>query len=179
MNNYIKSGVGVVVLALILWAGVTYPKVVQTLGGSPSGTTFGDAKFAAVSINLANPGANGTSTSLINTDGTDRYVSAVKVGCEGIGTSQTAYTGTGLAALTMKVGTTSTSNPASFLSFAAISNTGITISTSTVDTMISSSTLLVATSSLAAVWPSNTPMTFYFNATNTAQCAIGVDYFQS
>lgn len=173
---------GIVVLLGIagVIGGYQYPKsqIVQVAGTSPSGSTFNVAKFAGIAVNLALPGANGTSTSILNTDSNDRYVTSFKVGCEGVGTSQTAYTGAGLSALLLKVGTTTTAAPATFTSFAAVA-LNFTVTTSTPVVLVSSSTLLTATSSLAAAWPTQTYMTFYWNATNTAACTEGVEYFGS
>lgn len=169
--------IGTLVVIIAVIGAYYFPKVVTTAGTSPSGSTFSSAKFAAVAINLANPGANGTSTSILNTDANDRYVSAFKVGCEAVGSSKTAYTGAGLAALLISVGTTTTAAPASFTSFAAVA-TNFTLGTSSTNLLVASSTLLTGTEN-AAIWPTNTYMTFYFNATNTAVCSVGVDYFAS
>lgn len=147
-------------------------------GTSPAGSNFGTAKFAGVAINLASPGANATSTSITNTDSNDRYVTNFKVGCENVGTSKTAYTGTGLSSLQVSIGTTTASAPATFSSFAAVA-LNLNIATNTVNLIVSSSTLQTATSSMAMVWPTGTPMTFAFNATNTAVCTVGVDYIGS
>src|ERR1700694_2136690 len=136
------------------------------LGSSPVGTSFNDAKVSAIAINLANVGANGTSTSILNTDAGDRYVSSVELACEGVGTSKTAYTGTGLAGLQMNVGTTSTAAPATFVSAMPLAS-AIAFATSTSNFILSSSTLAIATSSNAMVWNANSYMTFNFNATNT------------
>ncbi len=171
----------IVVAALAgLIVGHSFWSTQQHLAGtSPSGSTFASAKFAAVAINVANTGANGTSTSILNTDTNDRYVSAFKLGCSGIGNPLTAYTGAGLASWKVQIGTTSTAAPVSFSSNIAISNTGFVIGTSTTNIMIASSTLLIATSSYATLWPANTYMTFFFNATTTGTCSIGLDYFGS
>lgn len=169
---------GVIILGCVWAYKANAPQSVLTGATSPVGSTFNNAKFAGVTISLASPGANGTSTSMLNTDAYDRYVSSFKVGCEGVGTSKTAYAGTGLANLQVSVGTTTTAAPASFSSFAAIA-LNFNLGTSTTNLLVSSSTLATATSSLAAVWPTNTYMTFFFNATNTAACTIGTEYFGS
>lgn len=141
---------------------------------SPAGSTFSNAKYYGIAINLASPGANGTSTSITNTDSNDRYVVATKIGCENVGSSRTAYTGAGLASLQISVGTTSTSAPITFSSvFPVVLNQ--VISTSTQNYLFASSTLVTATTSNAIVWPTGTALTFSFNATNTAACTIGVE----
>lgn len=177
MNKIIIAVLAVLILSG-LGAWYWHSQHSQLAGASPSGATFGDSKQAAVVVNLANPGANGTSTSLLNTDSNDRYVTSVELGCENVGTSLTAYTGTGLANLLLSVGTTTTAAPASFNGFANVAQ-NIKLSTSTVNLEVSSTTLALATSSLAAVWPTNTYMTFFFNATNTAACTVGVKYLGS
>lgn len=174
----ILIALGIAIVTLLIAGGYAYPKSLFVAGTSNPGTTFGSAKFAGVAVNLASPGANGTSTSILNTDSNDRYVTSFKIGCEKLGTSLTAYTGAPLANLLVAVGTTTTAAPASFVSFAAITN-AMTVPTTTINLLVSSSTLQLATSSLAGVWPTNTYMTFFFNATNTAVCTAGVDYFGS
>ncbi len=173
-----KIVVGIVAVLAIAGAYV-FPQYIPTqlAGISPAGSTFLNAKFAGVAINLANTGANGTSTSILNTDANDRFVVASKIGCSGVGTSQTAYTGAGLANLLVSVGTTTAAAPAGFTSFAAVA-TNVALSTSTVNLLFASSTLVTGTEN-ATLWPTNTYMTFYFNATNTARCTVGVEYLGS
>lgn len=155
--------------------------VQQLAAGSTAGTTFSTAKFAGVAVNLASAGANGSSTSILNGDAFDRYVSSVKVGCEGMGTSKTAYTGTGLSTLQLTVGTSSASAPAELPK--AFSNVGASmiIPTSTANYAFASTTsgYNLASSTNSMVWSSGAYMTFGFNATNTAVCTVGVDYFGS
>ncbi len=152
--------------------------VVKQVFGSPAGSTFGTAKFAAVAINLASPGANGTSTSIQNTDTSDRYVTDIKVGCEGVGTSQTAYTGTGLSALTLTVGTTSTAAPAAVPSNNIVGNGTLTIATTTANFTVASSTAPAPNgiTQVNNIWGAGMFMTFATNATNTAKCSVGVGY---
>lgn len=147
-------------------------------GTSSSGNVYNTAKFAGKVANLASPGANGTSTSILNTDATDRYVTGLRIGCEGVGSSKTAYTGAGLAALTITVATSSTAAPATLSPWAAIT-VGFTIPTSTPAYVLASSTPQLATSTWPAIWPTNTNMTFQTNATNTGVCTFGVDYIGS
>lgn len=161
----------------ILWAGLTYPLSVQTVG-SPAGTTLNTEKQAAQVISLATPGAGATSTSLVNTDASSRHITSTKVLCSGVGTSQTAYTGAGLASLQVTVATTTTANPATIpVGFADVTQNQA-VGTTTSELMFASSTLLTATSSLASIWHAGENLTFWFNATNTAICTIGVNYTQ-
>lgn len=176
MNKYYVSGLVLVLLVAI--GAYFYPGAVQSLGAvSPTGTTYGDSKFVAVSISLATPGAGATSTSILNTDGADRYITTTKVGCQSIGSSRTAYTGTGLANLLLTVGTTTTVNPVTIPTSPFLVVNAIPISTTTANFVLASSTLLTGSQN-ATLWGAGVALTFWFNATNTAQCSIGVDYFQ-
>ena len=143
-------------------------------GASPAGSSFNDAKQFAVAINLATPGANATSTSILNTDGNDRYITSEKVACEGVGTAKTAYTGAGLASQTITIATSSTAAPIGN----ANTNTlpVITIATSTANFGIASSTAMTPGNNLVSnIWAANSYLTFTVNATSTALCTIGVD----
>lgn len=181
----ILAVVGVVVL-IAIYGGYEYPVALpQTVGTSTTGTTFGTAKFAGVAVNLANPGANGTTSSVLNTDANDRYVSSIKIGCEGVGTSLTAYTGAGLASLTMFAATSSSQTPTSnAFNTNKVGGGNVTIGTSTVTFAEGSSTTqggATAGNNAAtySIWPTGTYMVFTTNATNTALCTFGVDYFNS
>jgi len=173
MNKIVISSLVVVAVLAGFAGGYFFHRTL--VSGSPAGSTLTNAKFAGIVVNPSVPGANATSTSILNTDTFDRYVTGFSVGCENVGTSKTAYTGTGLANWQISIGTTTTAAPATFLSFAAIASS-FNLSTSTSDLIAASSTLQIATSSLAMVWPTNTYMTFSFNATNTAACTVGVSY---
>lgn len=170
-------GYAVAVLAII--GAYFYPiqKMVSTFAASPAGTTVNSAKFAGVlGVALSGTGANGTSTSILNTDAFDRYVTSFKVGCEGLGTS--FKNSGGISALQVTVATTTTSAPTTIAyNFAVALNA--TIATTSVNNLVSSSTLQTATSSNSFVWNSGSYMTFFWNATNTAICTEGVEYVQS
>ena len=170
------------VLAVIVTGGIVggyyFPKNNPVFGSSPAGSTFSTQKVAQVAVNLASPGSNGTSTSILNTDANDRFITGEEVGCETVGTSKTAYTGTGLASLTLTIATTSTAAPAT------ISNTNtlpvVTIATATPNFVISSSTAgTPGTSIVSNIWASGSYLSFATNATNTALCTIGVRYTAS
>jgi hypothetical protein len=96
--------------------------------------------------------------------------------CTGLGTSQTAYTGAGLANLSFTAGTTTTSAPA------ALSNSNYSfnsnISTTSSVTYVASSTEGVI-SGYSRIWPTGTYWTVSSNATNTATCTIGVSVLSS
>lgn len=171
MKNYT-----LVVVALLVGIGLGYIGYGafhrSNLAGATSavGTSFSSAKAYSVSFVPATRTA--TSTSILNTDATDRYVIGTEIGCQGVGTSKTAYTGAGLASLTLTVGTSSTANPTSLNSWASVGT--ITIATATPVFFYASSTLATATSSWATIWPTGSYMTFITNATNTAACTVGV-----
>lgn len=167
----------IVVVGVMAAGGYLYPKFNLSLGSS-AGATFNTAKYAGVVANLATPGANGTSTSIRNTDSGNRYVTGLRYGCSGIGTSQTAYTGAGLASLQLTVGTTTTAAPAVIPASPFLVANALVIATSSVNTAAGSSTPTVALGN-ATIWPAGSYMTFWVNATNTAACTFGVDYIGS
>jgi hypothetical protein len=176
MNNTLKGILVVVVLGAITYLGMTYPKFTLPVG-SAAGSTFNTAKFAGVAMNLATAGANATSSSVYNSDGSSRFVTGLDYGCTGVGSSKTAYTGAGLAALLLTVGTTTTSAPATIPTDVVLAN-AITVATSSATMVFASSTTAIGTEA-SMLWPSGTYMTFWFNATNTAVCTIGVEYVGS
>lgn len=144
---------------------------------SATGTSFGTMKFSGKVISLASAGANGTSTSLYNSDSFTRYVTTVHTTCTDVGTSKTAYTGAGLANLTLRVSTSSTEAPATNSNGNWLA--AINVATSSAYYQLASSTPGIATSSAWALWSSGSYMTFTFNATNTAACTVGVEYIGS
>lgn len=182
-----------VVLAVI--AGVVAAGIFSVLSNhnnavpvGASGSTFSTAKYAGVAIDLAsNSGA--TSTSILNTDSSDRYVVAVELACRNTGSSFTAVTGAGLASLQLTVGTSSASSPASIVSIGAHSRvaSAFVVGTATAPIIaVASSTTQVSTSTLGVLWKSGEYMTFWWNATNTpasgqttVPCTEGVRYLGS
>ena len=155
--------------------------IIEQFGTTTQGGTTSTAHYYSVAVNLANPGSNATSSSILNSSPNDYYVSSIKAGCESVGTSQTAYTGTGLAALTLKVATSSTPAPATNGNTNTVGGaTAITIGTSTSNFAVSSSTISAAgTPQPFVVWAAGSYMTFTTNATNTAMCTFGVEAFSS
>lgn len=160
---------------------------VMSVGGtSASSTNLNTAKFAGIAgINLASAGtagatgANGTSTSILNPSATDVYVTSIKAGCQGVGTSKTAYTGTGLLALTLSVSTTSTAGPTA-VGTNLVAGAALTLGTSTTQFVIASTTAAApGNAAISVVWPAGSYLTFQTNATNTAMCTFGADYIVS
>lgn len=177
----VVAGVGILLGVLAFFGFTPFGKqVVTQFVGSPAGTTFSTAKFAGVAVSLAAIGANGTSTSILNGDASDRFVSGWRLGCEGLGTSRTV-SGVGLANLLLTIGTTTGSSPTAPSTFAAVANNYIVPTTTgnlilAIPSVASSTIGGTATTTNATVWPSGSYMTFTFNATNTAACTVGVDY---
>lgn len=157
----------------LTFGGGSHVVIQQAAGASPVGSTFGSAKYAGITASLA----TATSSAIVNTDSNDRYVISTEAACTGVGTSKTAYTGTGLSALTLQIGTSSAATP--FNSAAAVSGAGITLATSSVNFYLASSTIVTGTSSNAMTWAAGTTMYFVVNATNTAACTFGVRYIGS
>lgn len=154
-------------------------QVIQEFGSTTQGATGSIARqYNVYGVNLAAPGANATSSSLFNATGQDLYTTTVKVGCENVGTSKAAYTGGGLAALQMTVGTSSSAAPAAAPTNALLAG-AVNIGTSTPYFVMASSTNGAISATGIAVWPAGSYMTFWFNATNTAVCTVGVDAFTS
>jgi hypothetical protein len=181
-----KTSIGFLTLAVIgavlgtvaFFGYSPFVKVVQdTFGASPANTTFQTQKQLGVVMNLA----AGTSTSVQNTTANDLYAHDLDYVCTGVGTSQTAYTGAGLASLTLKVSTTSTSLVGSTpTSNVAVTNTNTavstTIATGSVTTLVGSSTLgYSGSTALTEDIPAGSWATFYTNATNTAACSFSLE----
>ncbi len=174
MKNILITVALVVAIALGVGA-YFYPENVQSLGNSATGTQFGTAKIAATSWSLATGSA--TTTSLYNNDQNDRIIQSSFVSCTGVGTSKTAYTGAGLAALIVRAATTTTAAPAIVTNTNYVANYSSVGTTTTVSYQASSTDPVL--SSYGRVWPAGTYLSFYANATNTAQCIAGVNYLQS
>lgn len=180
-QNLILAGI-VIVLGLAIAGGYYFPKFQAV--GSPAGSTFNTAKFAGVVALLSTPGANGTSSSILNGDTSDRYITALKAGCQVLGTSKTAYSGAALAALTVSVATSSTSGPATNSNTNVVGTTAMTIGTSTPQFVSASSTASNGSTApgsayISNVWSAGSYLTFTTNATNTAMCTFGADYIGS
>lgn len=171
-------GVVALIIAVGALGGYMYmfsdKETVQPASASPAGTSFNTAKFAGVAVSLANPGANGTSTSILNTDANDRIITGLRAGCESVGTSQTAYTGAGLVSLQVTVATSSTSAPSSNGNTNSVGGGAFVLATTSPQFALSSTTQ--STSKVYSIWASGSYLTFTANATNTANCTLGADY---
>lgn len=173
-----------IVCALVIGIAIVgayhYPLQKQSAGGTNNavGTTFSTAKVAQVNITPATGSA--TSSSILNNDATDRYIVSSFVSCNTVGTSKTAYTGTGLtsAGWLWRMSTSS----AAITGAIADSNTNYAavdvVSTTTVDSFVSSTTEGIITGT-TRTWPTGTYLNIQPNATNTAVCTGGVYYIGS
>lgn len=171
------------VLGAFAFFGLTPFKLVVTkiLGTTTQGGTGNIARqYNVYGVNLGAPGSNATTSSIYNGTGNDLFVTHVIVGCQGVGTSKTAYTGAGLASLTVYAATTSTSNPANVTNANKVGGGNLVIGTSTAQFMEASSTSAGLATGLGGsnlvnnIWPASSYMTFTTNATNTAVCTFGV-----
>ena len=183
MKDIIKSVVVALVAGIVSGCIVLHfvPKsqTVQNFGSSTVGTTFTVQKQLSVIMSLA----NGTTTSVVNSNAYDEYLTSFNYACTGVGTSQTAYSGAGLANLTVKAATTTTNLSASTptSNTAANANLSLTtsnISTSTATTVVASSSIQDITTSFMIV-PAGSYLTFITNATNTATCTFAAEVIGS
>lgn len=135
---------------------------------SPVGTTFNTAKIVSVNMTPSTPGA--TTTSILNTDASDRWFANYGMAvCTGVQAASTS-----VATLTVQAATTTVAN----LGLQGNANymMNLTISTST---SISNSATSTQTNPVFSLWPSGTYITFAFNATDTAACTVEMDYLAS
>jgi len=183
MKNLITPALLVVLVLLMVY--VAFFKASPAYG-SAVGTKFNSAKIAAVNISPATAAA--TSTSLLNTDDSGRWVQSGFAACTGTGTSLTYLTGAGLTGLKVQAATTSVSseglqgnvNYAMDLAIATSSSyTNNATSTAQIASTTANGSFTGGTNPLWTYWPSNSYLTFTFNATNTAACTVGVYYIPS
>lgn len=168
MARYLIAFVAAVVIGGFIWGAYQYPEVPAPVVGSPVGSTFGTSKIAQVNITPSTAAA--TSSSILNTDSSARWVKSNYADCIAPTTSQTYLTGAGLANLQLLVATTSVANEGLQGSTNYAGN--LTVATTSYYSNNASSTLPV----LGGYWAPGTYLTFDFNATNTAQCTVGVRY---
>ncbi len=174
MNKILSTvAVLVLVLGIGLWIGHSLNVLLANFG-SPVGTTFNNAKIAAVNMSPLLIAA--TSSSILNSDASDRWITDSGVACTGVGTSNTITTGTGLASWTFQAATTSVAS----LGLQGNTNyaANITVATSSAYVQTASSTPGVI-GAISALWKAGSYMTFTYNATNTAACTPYVHYIAS
>lgn len=162
-------------ITMVVFGAYFFPMVKETVElGSAPGTQFGTAKVAQVNINPQS--ITSTSTSLYNSDGSDRFVTDAFVSCSGL-TSMAGATAGGVATFNWTAATTSSPAPTATVATRALAAMQVTLATSTAYN-------LTATSTYATPWPriwrAGEYMTFQTNATSSATaCTVGVSYIQS
>lgn len=173
MTKIIISLVLAVVVGGAIYGAYQYPKQ-STVAGSSVGSTFNASK--QIAVDMAPLTAAATSTSILNTDGSARWVADFGfAGCTGAGSSNTyPDTGTGLANLLIQAATTSVPN----LGLQGNTNYALNMTVSTSSAVYTASASSTNPAQ-AGYWAPNTYMTFTFNATNTAACVIELDYIPS
>ena len=179
MTKYIVSVVIALIVAGGVYGGYKYlvTPSVQPAGSVTNGSPIANtSKVAETTFNML----TGTSTSIQNTDAQDRIIISNEYFCSTIGTSQTAYTGAGLSALTLQAATTSSSYLTTPNQVVGNTNytVNVTIGTSTTEGYIASSTSPAGNGADGRRWAAGTWMTWFTNATNTAQCIVDVKYLQ-
>lgn len=186
LTKSILALVGAVIVGGFIWGAYQYPKASTQVaaGASPAGTTFSTAKFFGVAIAPAAPGTNATSSSVQNNTGQDLGIVSTRAFCEGLGTAKTAYSGAGLAALTVTIATSSTAAPAINANTNTVGSTAMTLATSTGNFTEASSTSSNGATSpgstlVSNIWAAGSFLSFYVNATSTGTCTIGVEAIPS
>ncbi len=175
MNNNLYTSIAIVLVGAIAVGAYFYPSFSanQTASGSATGSTFTNAKAAAVVFAPAD--ATATTTFMYNSDANDRYVTGINAACTGVGTSFTQISGAGLAALQFRAATSSTNTAV------VIANTNnaavVPVATSTPIMQVASST--IPTNAYMQVWGAGTYMAITSNATNTAVCTVSLPYLPS
>ena len=161
-----------VVIGGLIWGAYQYPKS-SLLAGSTSGSSA-TQHIATFAFNPTTGSA--TSTSVLNSDTQDRVITGSNVFCSGVGTSKTAYTGTGLAQLLFSMATSSTASPNT------LSNTNYVLSdviaTSSTEAYTASTTVTTPSTADYRRWAAGSYVTVASNATNTAACIVNVSYLQ-
>lgn len=172
MNKITYVILGVLILGLGIIAGHSiWPQ--QTLAPVQTnavGTTGNTAKRFSVIFSLTSQSS--TSTSILNTDGTDRIILSTFHTCNTLGSSFTPVTGSGLANLIIQAATTSTAAPTLLGNSNLVMNSIVATTTPGFELVSTSST---ASSEISRVWASGSYLTFNTNATNTATCEVGAD----
>ncbi len=182
-----KIYAGLLVLALIAIGGYFFPQgntVIQKMFGSPGNATFLGQPAASVIFNLS----AGTTTSILNTDASDRYITTFQASCSGITSivapylgvnSSIGYFGIRAATTTFNAATgTPTANVlVSNSNFAA----STTVATSSAITVMSTSTAAATMNSnqFSQEWAAGSYLTFITNATSSGTCTVGVMYLPS
>lgn len=175
MIKIIVSAVLAILVGVAIYGAYQYPLQIASLG-SPVGTTFSTRKMAAVNMTPSTSAAS--STAVLNSDASARWVTSVDVACTGAGTSNAwPSTGGGLANLLLQMATSSTAAQSGNANLAA----NVTVATTSVFSQSASSTIATAVSTATDLyyWPAGVYMVYTFNATNTAACTVSANYLPS
>lgn len=147
-------------------------RYVEPIGQAVSTAGVSNTSAKIASITVAPALTAGTTTSIYNGSGVDRFIQNSFVACTGVGSSLTYLTGAGLAAWTVQMSTSSSAVDAKTNANYA---SNITIATSSAWSYTASSTKGVL-GDVSGIWPSATYLNITFNATNTAACTVGTSY---
>lgn len=158
-----------VVIAVIVGIGIygayQFPQIPASFG-SPVGTTFNTAKVAMTNYTPSTSAAS--STSILNTDASTRFIVSSTVACNGVngqgGTftfATTSVANEGLQGNTNYAGNdVATTTVASTFMYVASSTEGVPTYTN-------------------RLWPSNTYLSIVDSSTNAGVCTVGVNYLGS
>lgn len=165
--------VGVLIVIFAIAGAYFYP-IGSQIAGSSAGASFTSAKVAQININPQS--ITSTSTSLLNTDASDRYVTDGFVSCKGL-TNMFAADAAGVATFNWTAATSSTASPVPSIASNAFASMQVTLGTSTSFNQTATSTYTVP---WGRIWTAGTYMVFQTNATSsTAACTVGVHYLAS
>lgn len=171
-NKIIYGVIGVVVLAGAFFIGKSF-STTTVIGGAVSLVGVSNNSGRLASVTMAPLTAAATTTSILNSGGTDRAITSSFAYCTGVGTSNTFITGAGLAALQLQMATTSTGGGGLLGNTNYASN--LTVATSSAWSYVASTTEATP-NYMGRLWPANSYLSIAFNATNTAACTVGVNY---
>ncbi len=164
MKNSTLIWIALVIVAALSLGAYMYPtNEVQTLAGSPTGTTFSTAKIAA--INFTPSASAASSTSMLNSDASDREITSTFNTCAGVNGQGITITGA----------TTSVANLGLQGNPNLISNMFGTTTTSAKSYYVSTTTEGVL-SGTSRVWPAGTYLTFVASSTTSGVCTVGAHY---
>lgn len=173
MNNTITNILLGVLIVLVAYS--VFFKASQVFGAaSTTGATNTDAKIA--SIAMAPISNSATSTSILNTDSSDRIITDAGVSCTGL-TNMFGQTSAGLATYNWTAATSSTAAPTASIASAQFAAMQVTVATTTPDGFTATSTY---TSPYARRWNAGTYLIFQTNGTSSAaSCTPFVRYIAS
>lgn len=161
-------GILAVLGAVAFFGYSSFLKTIVQQFGSPVGTTFNTAKIVAVNMSPATAAAS--STSILNTDASARWVANYGMAaCTGVATA-----GTSVSIFNVQAATTSVANQG----LQGNTNVAINLNIATSSSFVNASTSTPSTA-IGSYWAAGTYMTFLFNTTNAAACTVEMDYLGS